>query len=147
VDYNFPEKTNLVAEIEEQPDWQTNSVLAQKHRILKAEASLPTAFYCTVKQIQADGTYLTSGDKFEAKYNFSALKIDNIRNVHQNSLDNYYLTDATAVRYKPLDTLLADAIVAIAAGISWDAFYNNPENKVSIRHLDKPDLKRLRDNF
>ncbi len=133
--YNIPEKTNLIQQIESQAGWQTNSILNEKHRIIRAEASLPKKLACTVKQIKADGTDLAAGETgYDPQYNISgaAGEIDNEPNVLQNSLDNYYLTNATAVSYKPYTQLETEARSAAASSVTWDTFYNNPANKVSI---------------
>jgi hypothetical protein len=105
-----------------------------------------------VKQVKADGTDLPTSDAtYDPQYNISgaAGRIDNAANVSQTSLDNYYLTSASAVTYKDLGTLLTDAGLAIAsnAGLTWDSFYNNPANKVSIDNLAVTDKETLRNVF
>ena len=152
VDYSIPRNGTLISQIEAVPNWNANSVLNEKHRILEAEASLPTQFNCTVKQIKADGSDLpTSDTTYDPQYNISGAAgiINNAANVSQISLDNYYLVSASAVTYKDLTTLITDAGLAIAsnAGLTWDTFYNNPANKVSIDNLSVPDKETLRNVF
>lgn len=152
VSYNMPEKVNLVQEIENQPGWETNSVLSQKHRILKAEAKLPMSLSCSIKQVKADGTDLpTSDSTYNANYNVTNVPIDNARNVTQTSLNDYYLTSATAVTYKTYAELETDANALLAANPmhGWNPFYSNPSNRVSIDRLTTPpnNMEKLHDIF
>jgi hypothetical protein len=152
VDYSIPRNGTLINLIEATTNWNANSVLNEKHRILEAEAALPTQLNCTVKQVKADGTDLPASDPtYEAQYNIAGAAgiINNAANVSQVSLDNYYLVSASAVTYKNLATLLTDAGLAIASntGLTWDTFYNNPANKVSIDNLGVPDKETLRNVF
>lgn len=152
VDYAMPRKDNLIAQIEVTTNWQTNSELNEKHKILEAEAQLPLRLNCTVKQIKADGTDLPSSDPtYDAKYNISGAPgvIDNAVNVAQDNLSIYYLAGTTAVTYKDLPKLLTDAGLAIAAdaSITWDAFYGNAVNTLSIDNLSVTDRETLRNAF
>jgi hypothetical protein len=152
VSYGMPRKDNLIQEIERTPNWNANSVLSQKHRILQAEARLPNQLRCTVKQLKPDGTDLPASDPgFDPAYNISggAGTIDNAGKVPQDSLDNYYLTSTTAVTYRDLTTLTTEATVTLSANPAtpWDTFYNNPANKVSIDNLSNPDREQLRNVF
>jgi len=150
VDYAMPRKDNLIQEIEHVTNWQTNSVLNEKHKIIEAEAKLPTQMRCSAKQVKADGTDLPATDPaYDAQYNFSGVTINNTANVSQASLDNYYLASATAVTYKDITTLATEANVALASnpGLTYNAFYNNPANKVSIDNLADPDKETLRNIF
>jgi hypothetical protein len=151
VDYAIGKKNNLVQEIEKVPNWNSNSVLHEKHRIIEAESKLPTRIICSVKQIKADGSDLPPNDpSYEAQYNLNGVKIDNSKNVHQDSLDNYYLENASAVTLKSSETLLDDAHTALKSNpeLSWNTFYNSPANKLSIDKIsDTKDRDSLRDIF
>ncbi len=152
VDYAISRNATRIGEIEAVPNWQLNSVLDEKHKILEAEAKLPTQLRCTVKQIKADGTDLpTSDPKYNAGYNISgaAGTINNQATVNQSSLDIYYLRSATAVTYKTMAQLTAAANTAVGAnlGAAWDTFYNNAANKISIDNLPNSDQETLRNIF
>lgn len=152
VEYSIPRNVSLIQQIEAVPNWNANSVLNEKHQILEAEATLPTRLNCTVKQVKADGTDLPATDAtYDPQYNIAGAGgiIDNAANVSQASLDNYYLVNASAVTYKDLTTLLTDAGIAIASntGLTWDTFYNNPANKLSIDNLAAADKETLRNIF
>jgi hypothetical protein len=86
---------------------------------------------------------------YDSKYNFSGIIINNTANVAQDSLNSYYLTSAAAVTYKDLTTLSTEAGVALASdpGLSWNDFYNNPANKVSIDNLSNADSTTLKNIF
>ena len=107
VDYSIPRNGTLISQIEAVPNWNANSVLNEKHRILEAEASLPTQFNCTVKQIKADGSDLpTSDTTYDPQYNISGAAgiINNAANVSQISLDNYYLVSASSSPRRSIPT-------------------------------------------
>jgi len=152
VQYAMTRKANLISQIEATPNWSANSVLNEKHKILEAEANLPIRLNCTLKQIKADGTDLPASDPtYDPKYNISGAPgiIENEANISQNTLDEYFLANPTAVTYKDLATLITDANLAITSnsGLTWNTFYNNPANKVSIDNLSAPDKETLQNVF
>jgi hypothetical protein len=150
VEYGMPLKTGLIDQIEAVANWRANSVLFDKHAIITAEATVPSKFICSSKQIKADGTDLPNNDSlYDAAYNFSNREVDNTVNVAQNSLDDYYLADSAAATLKNFDTLKTEADASLLAnpGLTYDTFYNNPSNKVSIDRLPSGDLEPLRNIF
>ncbi|MCU0404981.1 MAG: hypothetical protein MUE99_10585, partial [Chitinophagaceae bacterium] len=152
VDYAMTRKANLIDEIERNPAWRTNSELDQKHKILEAEAKLPLRLNCNVSQIKADGSALPATDPtYDPKYNISGAAgiIDNESNVSQNTLAEYFLASTSGVTYKDLPALIRDASVAIAADRSstWENFYANPVNKISIDNLSVTDRESVRNVF
>jgi hypothetical protein len=155
VSYAISRNTTRISEIESVSNWQTNSVLSEKHRILEAESKLPTELSCTVKQLKKqDNDYVempTSDPAYHAGYNISgaAGQVNNEATVSQSTLDIYYLRSATAVTYKTLDELrtLANTRVSGNMNADWNSFYNDTANKVSIDNLSNPDKETLRNIF
>lgn len=151
VEYGMSLKDNLLTDITAQdPNWATNSILSKKHKIITAEAKLPKKLKCTVKQKKADGTDVTSADTgvYDPKYNISgaAGEIDNEVNVAQSNLGVYNLQDATATTYRPFAVLQTEANNALTSNgaLAWNTFYNDPNNKQSIDHLNDTEKAALR---
>jgi phage-related protein len=147
VDYEDRSTTTdkLLKDIEKlDPNWDKNSVLEQKHRIIAAEAKLPGQLKCTVNQLKA-GT--NPGEFVLDKPLFKSVPIPN--KINQNNLDVYFLKDASAVTYRTAATLETEAkdVVAKKADHKWSDFYSEADNKPSLDHMDPNDKLKVKKIF
>lgn len=143
-DYPLPKKTNLQDDIKKDANWMSNPVLLEKHKIIEAEAKLPSKIFATCKQLKDDGTPETDSTKLDNKINFTGREVLDHKNyVTQTSLNDYFLSDAAAVAYKSLTDLKSDATASVAANELWLTFIGKESNKRSVDNLTEADRGEL----